>query len=142
MDDVNVGIVGLGNVGSGTVTILAENAEPIAQKLGFHLRVRIVSSLDADSRALPEALGSVERTLDWRQVVTHPEVDIVVELIGGTTVAREILETAIDNQKSVITANKELMALCGPDIWDRAIRAGVNVAMEASVAGSRKRCSI
>jgi homoserine dehydrogenase len=135
MDDVNVGIVGLGNVGSGTITILAENAEQIAHKLGFHLRVRIVSSLDADSMALPEALGSVERTLDWRQVVMHPQVDIVVELIGGTTVAREILETAIDNQKSVITANKELMALCGPDIWDRAIRAGVNVAMEASVAG-------
>ncbi len=135
MDDVNVGIVGLGNVGSGTVTILAENAEQIAQKLGFRLRVRIVSSLDADSRALPEALGQVERTLDWRQVVTHPQVDIVVELIGGTTVAREILETAIDNRKSVVTANKELMALCGPDIWDRAIRAGVNVAMEASVAG-------
>jgi len=135
MDEVNVGIVGLGNVGSGTVTILAENAEQIAQKLGFSLRVKIVSSLDADSMKLPEALGPVARTLDWRQVVTNPQVDIVVELIGGTTVAREILETAIDNQKSVVTANKELMALCGPDIWDRAIRAGVNVAMEASVAG-------
>jgi homoserine dehydrogenase len=135
MDDVNVGIVGLGNVGTGTLTILAENAEQIAQKLGFSLRVKIVSSLDADSMTLPEALGPVARTLDWRQVVTHPQVDIVVELIGGTTVAREILETAIDNRKSVVTANKELMALCGPDIWDRAIRAGVNVAMEASVAG-------
>ncbi|RPI19453.1 MAG: homoserine dehydrogenase [Acidobacteriales bacterium] len=135
MDEVNVGIVGLGNVGSGTVTILAENAEQIALKLGFRLRVKSVSSLDADTRVLPEALGAVERTLDWRQVATHPEVDIVVELVGGTTIAREILETAIDHKKSVITANKELMALCGPDIWDRAIRAGVNVAMEASVAG-------
>jgi homoserine dehydrogenase len=135
MDDVNVGIIGLGNVGTGTVTILAENAQQIALKLGFGLRVKIVSSLDADTRELPAALGAVERTLDWKQVVTHPEVDIVVELVGGTTVAREILETAIDNQKSVITANKELMALRGPDLWDRAIRAGVNVAMEASVAG-------
>ena len=135
MDDVNVGMVGLGNVGSGTVAILAENAEQIAQKLGFRLRVKIVSSLDADTRVLPEALGSVERTLDWRRVATHPDVDIVVELVGGTTVAREILETSIDNGKSVITANKELMALAGPDIWDRAIKAGVNVAMEASVAG-------
>ncbi len=135
MDDVNVGIVGLGNVGSGTVTILAENAEQIALKLGFRLRVKIVSSLDADTRVLPEALGAVERTLDWRSVATHPEVDIVVELVGGTTVAKEILETAIDHKKSVITANKELMALAGPDLWDRAIRAGVNVAMEASVAG-------
>ena len=135
MDDVNVGIVGLGNVGSGTVTILAENAEQIALKLGFGLRVKIVSSLDADTVALPEALGPVERTLDWKRVATHPEVDIVVELVGGTTVAREILETAIDHKKSIITANKELMAIRGPDLWDRAIRAGVNVAMEASVAG-------
>ncbi|MFB3777741.1 MAG: homoserine dehydrogenase [Bryobacteraceae bacterium] len=135
MDDVNVGIVGLGNVGTGTVTILAENAEQIAQKLGFRLRVKAVSSLDADTRVLPEALGPVERSLDWRSVATHPEVEIVVELVGGTTVARQILETAIDHGKSVITANKELMALAGPDIWDRAIKAGVNVAMEASVAG-------
>ncbi|MCL6545001.1 MAG: homoserine dehydrogenase [Bryobacteraceae bacterium] len=135
MEDVNIGIIGLGNVGSGTVTILAENADQIALKLGFRLRVKIVSSLDADSRQLPEELGPVERTLDWRRVATHPEVDIVAELVGGTTVAREILETAIDHKKSVVTANKELMALYGPDLWDRAIRAGVNVAMEASVAG-------
>lgn len=135
MDEVKIGVVGLGNVGSGTLSLLAENAEQIALKLGFGLSVRIVSSLDADTRVLPEALGPIERTLDWRRVATHPEVDIVVELVGGTTVAREILETAIDHGKSVITANKELMALCGPDIWDRAIRAGVNVAMEASVAG-------
>lgn len=135
MEDVNIGIVGLGNVGSGTVTILAENADQIALKLGFRLRVKIVSSLDADTRQLPEELGPVERTLDWRRVATHPEVDIVAELVGGTTVAREILETAIDHKKSVVTANKELMALYGPDLWDRAIRAGVNVAMEASVAG-------
>jgi homoserine dehydrogenase len=135
MDDVNVGIVGLGNVGSGAVTILAENADQIAQKLGFRLRLKMVSSLDADTRVLPETLGEVKRTLDWRQLAASPEVDIVVELVGGTTVARQILETAIDNHKSVITANKELMALCGPDLWDRAIQAGVNVAMEASVAG-------
>jgi len=135
MEDVNIGIVGLGNVGSGTVTILAENADQIALKLGFRLRVKIVSSLDADTRQLPEELGPVERTLDWRRVATHPGVDIVAELVGGTTVAREILETAIDHKKSVVTANKELMALYGPDLWDRAIRAGVNVAMEASVAG-------
>ena len=135
MEDVNIGIIGLGNVGSGTVTILAENADQIALKLGFRLRVKIVSSLDADTKQLPEELGPVERTLDWRRVATHPEVDIVAELVGGTTVAREILETAIDHKKSVVTANKELMALYGPDLWDRAIRAGVNVAMEASVAG-------
>ncbi len=67
--------------------------------------------------------------------MAHPEVDIVAELVGGTTVAAEIVNAAIANRKSVVTANKELMAACGPEIWDRAIHAGINVAMEASVAG-------
>ena len=68
-------------------------------------------------------------------MVEHPEVDIVAELVGGTGVAREIIDAAIRNSKSVVTANKELMALCGAEIWDRAIAAGINLAMEASVAG-------
>ena len=80
-------------------------------------------------------LDNVLQTPDWREVVAHPEVDIVAELVGGTGVAREIIEAAIRNRKSVVTANKELMALCGAEIWDRAIAAGINLAMEASVAG-------
>jgi homoserine dehydrogenase len=80
-------------------------------------------------------LGPVFRTTDWREVVAHPEVQIVAELVGGTTVAAEILDGAIEYRKSVVTANKELMAACGPEIWDRAIRAGINLAMEASVCG-------
>ena len=75
------------------------------------------------------------RTTDWREVVTHPDVQIVAELVGGTSVAAEIFEAAIENRKSVVTANKELMAACGPEIWDRAIHAGINLAMEASVCG-------
>lgn len=135
MPDVNVGIVGLGNVGSGTLAILAENAEQIRLKLGFNLRVKIVCSRNPDARILPKGLGPVERTRDWHDVVTHPDVDIVAELVGGTTVAREIIEAAIQNRKSVVTANKELMALAGAEIWERAIAAGINLAMEASVAG-------
>src|SRR6202022_2628131 len=65
----------------------------------------------------------------------HPEVDIVAELVGGTGVAREIIDAAIEKKKSVVTANKELMALAGAEIWERAIAAGINLAMEASVAG-------
>jgi len=68
-------------------------------------------------------------------VVTHPQVQNVAELVGGSGVASEIVEAAIANRKSVVTANKELMASCGPEIWDRAIRAGINLAMEASVCG-------
>jgi homoserine dehydrogenase len=135
MQQVNVGIVGLGNVGSGTVAILAENAGQIALKLGFPLVVKAVCSLDADRVPIPESLGPVFKTLDWRQVATHPEVDIVVELVGGTTVAAEIITTALSLKKSVVTANKELMAVRGAELWGLAIASGANLAMEASVAG-------
>src|SRR5579864_3716797 len=135
MQEVNVGIVGLGNVGSGTLTILTENASQIAGKLGFPLRVTALCSRFIASKNLPPAAASIWQTTDWREVVSHPEVDIVAELVGGTTVAREVIDAAIAHKKSVVTANKELMALCGAEIWERAIAAGINLAMEASVAG-------
>ncbi|HXG33161.1 MAG TPA: homoserine dehydrogenase [Bryobacteraceae bacterium] len=135
MQEVRVGIVGLGNVGMGALTILADNAEQIALKLGFPLRVTAVCSRNVDAKRLPEGLPEVYRTSDWREVVSHPSVDIVAELVGGTTVAAEIIDGAIAHRKSVVTANKELMALCGAEIWARAIQAGINLAMEASVAG-------
>ena len=135
MTDVNVGVIGLGNVGSGALTILAANADSIALKLGFRLRVTAVCSRSVAAKELPAQLTGVMRTADWREVVGNPNVDIVAELIGGTTVAREIIDAAVANGKSIVTANKELMALCGAEIWDRAIRANINLAMEASVAG-------
>lgn len=135
MQQVNVGIVGLGNIGGGTMALLAENAAQIDLKLGFLLRVKAVCDLLIDTKPIPEALGPVLKTKDWREVVNHPEVDIVVELVGGTTVAAEVINAAIAAKKSVVTANKELMALSGAEIWERAIAAGTNIAMEASVAG-------
>lgn len=135
MQDVNVGIIGLGNVGSGTLAILTENADQIALKLGFRLNIRAVCSRGVESRELPNLHSDVRRTSDWKSVVSDPAVDIVTELVGGTGVAREIIDGAIANGKSVVTANKELMALCGADLWDRAIGAQINLAMEASVAG-------
>jgi homoserine dehydrogenase len=135
MQEVNVGIVGLGNVGMGTLGILTENASQIALKLGFQLRVKALCSRSIHSKKLHSTLDHVLHTSDWQEVVEHPEVDIVAELVGGTVVAREIIDAAIRNRKSVVTANKELMALCGAEIWDRAITAGINLAMEASVAG-------
>ena len=135
MREVNVGIIGLGNVGMGTLGILSENADQIALKLGFHLRVKALCSPSIRTKKLPVAAQAVFQTPDWREVVTHPEVDVVAELVGGTGVAREIIDSAIAHKKSVVTANKELMALCGAEIWDRAIAAGINLAMEASVAG-------
>jgi homoserine dehydrogenase len=135
MKEVNIGLVGLGTIGGGTLHILAENAVQIEAKLGFRLRVKAVCDLMVDEKEIPTALGDVEKTQDWRRVATHPDVDIVVELVGGTTIAGEIIETAIANKKSIVTANKALMGLRGAEIWDQAITAGVNLAMEASVAG-------
>ncbi len=135
MEEVNLGIVGLGNVGSATLAILAQNADQIALKLGFRLKVVAVCSRSVASKQIPAALGGVLRTADWREVVAHPDVHIVAELVGGSGVAAEIINSAIDHRKSIVTANKEIMAACGSDIWDRAIRAGINLAMEASVCG-------
>lgn len=135
MLEVNVGIVGLGNVGSGAISILTENAEQIALKLGFRLNVVAVCSRSVAEKSLPRELDGVFKTADWREVVAHPKVDVVAELVGGIGVAQEIIDGAIAHGKSVVTANKELMALRGSEIWDRAILAGINLAMEASVAG-------
>ena len=135
MQQVNIGIIGLGNVGLGTLEVLAENAGQIALKLGFGLRVAAVCSRSVNQKKIPETLGEVFKSSDWREIVAHPEVDVVAELVGGTSVAAEIIDGAIAHKKSVVTANKELMASCGSEIWDRAIRAGINLAMEASVAG-------
>ncbi|MBN8733020.1 MAG: homoserine dehydrogenase [Acidobacteria bacterium] len=132
---VNVGIVGLGNVGTGALSILAGNAAQIEAKLGFPLQVRTVCSRSVASKELPAGLSAVKRTADWRDVVNDPDVDVICELIGGTGVAHELIEAAIAAGKSVVTANKELMALQGASIWEKAIAAGINLAMEASVAG-------
>ncbi len=135
MPEVNVGIVGLGNVGMGALAILTENADQIALKLGFRLNVAAVCSRGIESKTLPASLGQALKTSDWREVVAHPAVDIVAELVGGTVAAKDIIDAAITEKKSIVTANKELMAQCGCEIWERAIRAGVNIAMEASVCG-------
>src|SRR2546429_9914306 len=100
MQEVNVGIVGLGNVGLSTVKILAENGDQIAQKLGYRLKVSAVCSRSVHSKKIPESLGPVHKTTDWREVVTHPDVHVVAELVGGPSAASEIVEAAIANHKS------------------------------------------
>src|SRR5438132_14095773 len=107
MEEVKVGIVGLGNVGSATLAILANNADQIALKLGFRLRVTAVCSRSVHSKPIPPALGDVFKTADWRELVARPDVEIVAELVGGTGAAAELVEAAIAGRKSVVTANKE-----------------------------------
>lgn len=133
--EVGVGIVGLGNVGLGAVQILAENARSIQEKLGFDLCVKAVCSRGVAAKTIPSFGYPIIRTADWREVVSHPEIDIVVEVIGGTGTASQIIRKAIENGKSVVTANKELMAVSGAELWELANKRGVNLAMEASVAG-------
>jgi len=135
MKEVGIGIIGLGNVGGGTLTILAENAAEIARKLGFGLRVVAVCSRNPAARQWPAGLQPALVTSDWREVVAHPEVEIVAELVGGTGVAAEIVEAALDAGKSVVTANKELVALRGAELWQKAEARGAALAMEASVCG-------
>lgn len=135
MKDVHVGLIGLGNVGSGALAILEANAEQIALKLGFRLKVIAVCSRSIAARAPAHIPSDALRTANWQDVVSHPRVDVVAELVGGAGIAKEIINGAIANGKSIVTANKELMALCGADLWDRAIKASINLAMEASVAG-------
>lgn len=135
MAAVRVGIVGLGNVGGGTLRLLRDNADQIERKLGFPLEVSAVcsrgvldnSSLDVDLH--PEAF----RTRDWRSLVTRPDVDVVAELVGGTGAAREIVEASIDAGKPVVTANKELLAAHGAALLNR--REDARLWLEASVAG-------
>src|SRR6266849_3189414 len=99
MQEVNVGIVGLGNVGSSTLAILSENADQIALKLGYRLKVIAVCSRSVHAKQIPAGLGDVFKTTDWREVVEHPDVQIVAELVGGTSVAKEIVNAAIENRK-------------------------------------------
>lgn len=107
----------------------------MSRKLGFGINVAAVCSRTVKTKTLPEGIRPALITDDWREVVSHPDIDIVAELIGGTTVAREVVEGALDHGKSVVTANKELIALNGVAIWQRAAARGVTLAMEASVCG-------
>ncbi len=137
MSAVNLGLIGLGNVGRGTLRILADNAAQIEAKLGFPLHVKAVCSRSVIENP-PDELSlfpDARRTSRWQEVVDDPDVEVVAELIGGVSTAADIIGKSIQRGKSVVTANKELMAERGAEIWDQAIESRICLAMEASVAG-------
>ena len=137
MPVINLGIVGLGNVGRGTLRILADNASQIEAKLGFPLVVKALCSRSVLEKA-PEEAGLFPHaalTSNWQEVIKNPDIHIVAELIGGAATAAEIIEKAISCGKWIVTANKELMAARGAELCDRGVQAGICLAMEASVAG-------
>jgi len=131
---VNVGLLGLGTVGGGTLNVLHRNAREISRRAGNTIQVTHAAARDYNPDHLT-GLDNVTITDDAFNVVNDPEVDIVVELIGGYSPARELVLQAIENGKHVVTANKALIALHGNEIFEAAEKKGVTVAFEAAVAG-------
>jgi homoserine dehydrogenase len=131
---VKVGLLGLGTVGGGTLNVLVRNAEEIARRVGREIRISHAAAKSYDASDLL-GLEHVEVCNDAFAVVENPDVDIVVELIGGYSPARELVLKAIENGKHVVTANKALIALHGNEIFAAAREKGVTVAFEAAVAG-------
>ncbi len=133
-DAIGVGLIGLGTIGTGVAKVLAQNESVIRQRLGFPLKLVRVADLDTDTdRGID--LDGVRFDSDTPGLIADPEVDVVVELIGGYDIARKFTLEAIENGKHVVTANKALLAKHGKEIFDAAAKRGVDVAFEASVGG-------
>ncbi|WP_455282724.1 homoserine dehydrogenase [Cupriavidus necator] len=134
MNPIKVGLLGIGTVGSGTYNVLKRNQEEIRRRAGRGIEIAIVADLNTE-RARELTNGEVEIVSDANEVVNRPDIDIVIELIGGYGIARELVLKAIENGKHVVTANKALLAVHGNEIFEAARRKGVMVAFEAAVAG-------
>ena len=134
MDVVKVGILGLGTVGGGTATVLSRNAEDITRRTGKTIQATLAADKDASKVDEYSKLG-INVVDDAFSVVAESDVDIVVELIGGYTIAKNLVLEAIKNGKHVVTANKALIATHGNEIFAAAAEHNVTVAYEASVAG-------
>ena len=134
MKPVNVGVLGLGTVGGGTVNVLTRNAEEITRRAGRGIVVTHAAARDPDKPRICDTTG-ITLTRDPFEVVNDPDIQIVVELIGGDALALELVMKAIENGKHVVTANKALIAKHGNEIFTAAQKQGVMVAFEAAVAG-------
>ena len=134
MKAIQVGLLGIGTVGSGVFNVLARNQEEIRSRAGRGIEATMVSRRDtARARAV---VGDAARVVaDPREIIRNPDIDIVVELIGGYELARELVLEAIAAGKHVVTANKALLAVHGTEIFKAAADKGVMVAFEAAVAG-------
>ncbi len=134
MDKINVGIIGLGTVGTGTAKVIIENADVISNKLGCELVVKRAADMDLDrDRGLDFGEGVL--TNDANAVITDPDISIIVELIGGTTIAKDFVTEALRNGKHVVTANKALLSIHGREIFALAREKGLTVGFEAAVGG-------
>ncbi len=131
---INVGIIGFGTVGSGTVRILLENKDILKERLGFEIHLKRIATRNVNKeRGIKVSEGLV--TADVNVLLNDPDIHIVVELIGGNTPAKDFILQAISKGKHVVTANKALLATEGNEIFKAAQKAGVEIGFEASVAG-------
>jgi homoserine dehydrogenase len=131
---INVGIIGFGTVGTGTVRILLENKDVLKERLGFEINLRKIAVRDiVRDRGIKVPEGVL--TTDVDAVLNDPHIDIVVEVIGGIRPAKDFILKAINNGKHVVTANKALLATDGNEIFTAAQEAGIEIGFEASVAG-------
>ena len=134
MKPINVGLLGIGTVGGGTFAVLERNREEISRRAGCAITMKMVADKEVDkARRIVGARVAV--TADALEVVNHPDIDIVIELIGGTTVAKDLILRAITNGKHIVTANKALLARHGNEIFAAAQKQDVMVAFEAAVGG-------
>jgi homoserine dehydrogenase len=131
---IQVGLLGIGTVGSGTFSVLSRNAKEISRRAGREIQIAMVADLDT-KRAEGIVAGRAKVTSNADDIINNPEIDIVVELIGGYGIAKTLVLKAIAAGKHVVTANKALLATHGNEIFAAASKAGVMVAFEAAVAG-------
>ncbi len=134
MKPIQVGLLGIGTVGSGVFNVLVRNQEEITRRAGRGIEIMMVADLDT-ARAQGIVGPGVKVVNDARAVIANPDIDIVIELIGGYGIARQLVMEAIEAGKHVVTANKALLAVHGTGIFEAAHRKGVMVAFEAAVAG-------
>ena len=134
MKAIQVGLLGIGTVGSGTFNVLQRNQEEIKRRAGRGIEITMVADLDTQ-RAKDIVGDGVKVVSDAREVIANPDIEIVIELIGGYGIAKTLMMEAIAAGKHVITANKALLAVHGTEIFEAAHQRGVMVAFEAAVAG-------
>src|SRR5262249_2885937 len=132
LKSVNVGLLGAGTVGGGTLKVLARNAAEITRRAGRVIRVTHVAALDT-SKVRDGDLDGVRLTKQPSEVINDPDIKVVIELMGGTGIAKDSVLAAIRSGKHVITANKALLAMHGTEIFEAAQKQGVIVAFEAAV---------
>ena len=134
MKPIQVGLLGIGTVGSGTFNVLRRNQEEIKRRAGRGIEITMVADLDI-ARAKAAVGDGVKVVADAREIIANPDIDIVVELIGGYGIAKQLVLESIAAGKHVVTANKALLAVHGTEIFAAAQEKGVMVAFEAAVAG-------